>query len=89
MSYCTFLPRGCHTVDPDLEKLFGKICGAIAELIHTKVFSYTCRRISFVEMCIKTSISAYYNKIQFYVNSLKLIKPLFYHSRFDILIDEG
>lgn len=26
MSYCTFMPRGCHAVDPLQEELFGKFC---------------------------------------------------------------
>ncbi len=43
MSYCTFLPRGCHAVDPLQEELFGKFCGAIAGLIHAEGFF---RRIS-------------------------------------------
>lgn len=36
MSYCTFLPRGCHAVDPLQEGLFGKFCGAIARIIQAE-----------------------------------------------------
>lgn len=52
MSYCTFMPRGCHAVDPLQEELFGKFCRINTRhevFCHISSCTWLCK-ISFVKI---------------------------------------